>query len=61
MTLKIAVFAPTPSASVRMATIAKPGDFRRLRSVQRMSFRISIHRRHAGTTLRHKNNEAQCR
>ena len=38
MTLKIAVFAPIPSASVRMAIRVKPGDFRSWRSAKRRSF-----------------------
>jgi hypothetical protein len=32
MMLKIAVLAPIPIASVAVATIAKPGDFHRLRT-----------------------------
>ncbi len=31
MTEKIAVFAPTPSPSVRTATVVKPGERRRVR------------------------------
>ena len=30
--LKIAVFAPMPNTNVRMATAAKPGDLRSMRS-----------------------------
>jgi hypothetical protein len=32
MTEKIAVFAPTPSPSVRTATVVKPGERRRVRT-----------------------------
>src|SRR5439155_23747433 len=41
-TLKIAVFAPTPSASVRVATAAKPGFLRRRRSPRRTSLLIRL-------------------
>ena len=37
-TEKIAVFAPIPSARVRTATVAKPGDFRKLRRAYRTSW-----------------------
>jgi len=37
MMLKIAVLAPIPIASVAVATIAKPGDFPRLRTAWRRS------------------------
>ena len=37
-TLKIAVLAPMPNASVRMATIAKPGARTTLRTAQRTSW-----------------------
>ena len=36
--LKIAVLAPMPSASVRIAASAKRGDLRRLRSAKRVSW-----------------------
>src|SRR4051812_16118144 len=39
-TLKIAVFAPIPSASAQIATSVKPGDFRSVRNANRISFRI---------------------
>src|ERR1044071_5876593 len=41
-TLKIAVFAPMPSASVRMAMNANPGDLRSWRRAIRMSFNMEI-------------------
>ena len=42
MTLKIAVFAPMPSASVRTAMKVKPGDLRSWRKAKRKSFIISL-------------------
>src|SRR6185436_11924620 len=40
-TLKIAVLAPMPSASVTMATAAKPGDRRSPRHAKRTSFMLA--------------------
>ena len=37
MTLKIAVLAPMPSASVATATSVKPGDFTSVRAANRTS------------------------
>src|SRR5579863_9287010 len=39
MTLNIAVARPIPNASVRTATVAKPGDLRNCRKAKRRSWR----------------------
>jgi hypothetical protein len=41
-TLKMAVVAPTPSASVRAAMAVKPGLFRRARAAYRRSWRVFV-------------------
>ena len=41
-TLKIAVFAPMPSASVSTATAAKPGFFSSWRKAKRRSFMVEV-------------------
>src|SRR5262245_48052031 len=44
MTLKMAVFAPIPSATVAMATAANAGDFHSVRTAYRRSaIRVKIH------------------
>src|SRR6478736_2877328 len=40
--LKIAVFAPIPSASVKIATDVNPGDLRSWRRAKRMSFNMEV-------------------
>src|SRR5438034_2680088 len=51
-TLKMAVFAPMPSASVSTATAVKPGFFSNWRMANLRSFTQRLHRIHARGTAR---------